>query len=128
MGASPGSARLRLLLDEMYPHVIADRLSARGHEIEAVTRRADLRALPDSDIFAIAQRERRAIVTENIADFSEIADDHDRRGIVHHGLVLVDPGKYSRGAPRTIGRIVRELDRVLTEHAGDEPTSLRCWL
>jgi hypothetical protein len=112
----------------MYPHAIADRLSARGQEIEAVTRRADLRALPDGDIFATAQRERRAIVTENIADFSEIADDHDRRGVVHYGLVLVDPGKYPRGAPRTIGQMVTELDRVLAEHPGEEPTSLRCWL
>lgn len=112
----------------MYPHMIADRLSASGREVEAVTRRADLRALPDSDIFATAQRERRAVVTENIADFSGIADDHDRRGIVHHGLVLVHPGKYPRGAPRTIGRMVTELNRVLVEHPGEEPTSLRCWL
>jgi Domain of unknown function (DUF5615) len=119
---------LRLLLDEMYPHAIADRLRASGREIEAVTRRADLRALPDSDIFATAQRERRAIVTENISDFSQIADDHDHRGIVHHGLVLVDPGKYPRGAPGTIGRMVTELDRVLAEHPSEEPTSLRCWL
>jgi len=119
---------LKLLLDEMYPHVIADRLSARGREVEAVTRRADLRALPDSDLFATAQRERSAIVTENIADFSGIADDHDRRGIVHHGLVLVDPGKYRRGAPRTIGRMITALDRMLDEYPGEGPTSLRYWL
>jgi hypothetical protein len=118
---------LRLLLDEMYPPSIATHLRTRGHEVVAVTARPELRALPDDSVFATTQQERRAVVTENIGDFSAIADAADRRGHAHHGLILIDPAKYPRGNPRTIGRLVTELDRLLNAHRGDEPTSLRAW-
>ncbi len=116
---------MRVLLDEMYPPSIAEQLRGRGHDVEAVTGRPELRALADPEVFAVAQRERRAVLTENIADFSTIADGHDRRGDPHHGLVLVDPGRYPRGRERTVGRIVTALERLLGEHPGDEPGSLR---
>lgn len=119
---------MRLLLDEMYPHAIAEQLRNQDHDVDAVTLRAELRALPDPEIFATAQREMRAVVTENIADFSDIADGYDRRGDAHHGLVLVDPGKYQRGNPRTVGRLVTHLDRLLRKHPEDEAGSLRRWL
>ncbi len=128
MEASPGRTSLRLLLDEMYPHTIAEQLRRQDHDVDAVTLRADLRALPDAEIFATAQQETRAVVTENIPDFSVIADGYDRRGHTHHGLVLVDPGKYQRGSPRTVGRLVTELDRLLREHPEDEARCLRHWL
>jgi hypothetical protein len=70
----------------------------------------------------------RAVVTENIADFSDIADGYDRRGDAHHGLVLVDPGKYQRGHPRTVGRLVTELDQLLRQHPENGADSLRHWL
>jgi predicted nuclease of predicted toxin-antitoxin system len=60
---------LRLLLDEMCPAAVADQLRGRGHEVSAITERPELRSLPDADLFAVAQQERRAVVTENIADF-----------------------------------------------------------
>jgi hypothetical protein len=119
---------LKLLIDEMYPPSIAGQLRDRGHEVQAVTGRPELRALADSDIFALAQQEQRAVVTENIADFSVIASDYDQRGQAHHGLVLVVPGSYPRGRRGTIGRMVTELDRVLGEYPDTAPTSLRHWL
>jgi hypothetical protein len=119
---------LRLLLDEMYPPVIAEQLRARGYEVQSVTARGELRALPDKGIFAAAQEERRAIVTENIADFSTIANRCDERGVVHYGVIFVDPAKYKRGAPRTIGRMVEALDLLLREHTSDRPLSRRQWL
>ncbi len=128
MGASTGSARLKLLLDEMYPPAIAEQLRRRGHDVDAVAARGELRTLADLDVFATAQREQRAVVTENIDDFSQIADSHDQRGDPHHGLVLVNPGRYSRGNPRTIGRMVTALAQLLGEQPGTAPTSLRHWL
>jgi hypothetical protein len=119
---------LKLLLDEMYRYTIAQQLRRRKHDVEAVTLHAELRALPDPEVFATAQREARALVTENIADFSSIADEYDRRGNAHHGLVLIDPAKYRRGHPRTVGRIVTELHRLLCEHPGERVQSLRHWL
>lgn len=128
MGQSAGSARLKLLIDEMYPPAIAEQLRNRKYDVEAVTERSELRALADTDIFALSQQEQRAVVTENIDDFSVIADGYDHRGQVHHGLVLVPPGAYPRGSARTIGRMVTELDRLLGEYPETTPTSLRHWL
>lgn len=128
MGQSAGSARLKLLIDEMYPPAIAEQLRDRTHDAEAVTERSELRALADADVFALAQQERRAVVTENIDDFSVIATGYDQRGKAHHGLVLVPPGSYPRGRAGTIGRMVTELDGLLAEHPGTTPTSMRHWL
>ncbi len=112
----------------MYPPAIAAQLRRHGHDVDAVTERAELRALPDPDLFSVAHQERRAIVTENIVDFSGIADGHDARGEHHHGLVFVDPAKYPRGSRRTIGRTVTALARLLREQPGRQATSLRHWL
>ncbi|HEY2767094.1 MAG TPA: DUF5615 family PIN-like protein [Solirubrobacteraceae bacterium] len=119
---------MRLLIDEMYPPVIAERLRELGHDVSAVTERLELRGLADIEIFAVAQQEQRAVVTENIADFSVIADGYDERARNHHGLVLVPPGSYRRGNPRTVGRIVVALERRLSESPETNATSPRHWL
>jgi hypothetical protein len=119
---------LKLLIDEMYPPAIAKQLRDRKHHAEAVTERPELRARADTEIFAVAQQEQRAVVTENIDDFSAIANGYDHRGQAHYGLVLVAPGSYPRGREETIGRMVTELDRLLDEHPEKTPMSLRLWL
>jgi hypothetical protein len=119
---------LKVLIDEMYPQAIAEQLRQRGGDVEAVTERPELRALADADIFALAQQEQRAVLIENIADFSVIADGYDQRSQAHHGLVLVPPESYPRGRPGTIGRMVTALDQLLGEHPETTPTSLRHWL
>jgi hypothetical protein len=119
---------LRLLLDEMYPPAIAEQLRARGRDAEAVAARPELRALPDEEIFAAAQSERRSVATENVVDFSPIADRHDQRGVAHYGLIFVSPAKYRRGDASTIGRMVGALDVLLRESPGEEPASARRWL
>lgn len=119
---------MKLLIDEMYPPAIAEQLRDRKHEVEAVTERIELRVLTDTAIFALAQQEQRAVVTENIDDFSIIADGYDQRGQAHFGLVLLSSGSYPRGSPATIGRMITELDRLLEEHPETAPRSLRHWL
>lgn len=119
---------MKLVLDEMYTPAIAEQLRARGHDANAVVERTELRALPDADLFALAQTEQRAVVTEDIADLSVIADDYDQRAQPHHGLVLADPSRYPRGSSGTIGRMVTALDRLLDEHPEETPTSSRHWL
>ena len=125
LGAHEGRAWLRLLLDEMYPSVVAERLRARGHDVVAVTERPELRSLADGEVFTVGERERRTVVTENVTDFASIADSLDERGQTHFGSVLIDPVKYRRGQSRTIGRIVTELDRLLRDHPEDRATALR---
>jgi predicted nuclease of predicted toxin-antitoxin system len=119
---------LRLLIDEMYPPVIAEQLRRRGHDVVAITEQPELRSAEDAAVFVIAQQAERAVVTENVGDFVPLADAADQRGVAHYGLVLVDTTKYPRGAQRTIGRMVRALDRLLSEHPADESTGARHWL
>jgi hypothetical protein len=119
---------LRLLIDEMYPGAVAEQLRRRGHDAVAVTERKALRSLADSAIFAEAQTDRRAVVTENVADFVPIAEEADQRGRAHHGLVLIDPAKFLRGQRRTVGRLVKELERLIAQFPDDEATSARHWL
>jgi hypothetical protein len=119
---------LKLLLDEMYPASIAEGLRARGRDAVAIVERPELRNLPDPDVFAAAQAERRAVVTENVADYVPIANGLDARGEVHHGLVLVHPGTYPRGRSRTIGAMVTALEELARRFPRAEATSLRAWL
>jgi uncharacterized protein DUF5615 len=119
---------VKLLLDEMYPAAIAAGLRKRGVDVVAVTERPELRGMPDAELFVIAQEEQRAVVTENVRDFAPIADEHDARGLAHHGLVLVPPASYPRGGSRTIGAMVAALAALCGGVSGDEPTSLRHWL
>ena len=119
---------MKLLLDEMYSSAIAEELRGRGHDVSAVTERPELPSLPDADVFLAAQEEQRSLVTENIGDFSSIADDFDRQGRVHYGLVLIDPATYPRGKEATIGRLVVGLDQLVKEHPIDAATSRRHWL
>ncbi len=112
----------------MYAGEVAEQLRRRGHDVSAVTERPELRSLADSALFALAQQERRAIVTENVADFVPLADAADQRGQRHHGLILIDPAKFARGKRRTIGRVVTELVGVLDIYADDKPKSVRHWL
>ncbi len=112
----------------MYPAVVGEQLRRRGQDANAVTERLELRSLADSALFALAQQERRAIVTENVVDFVPLADAADQRGQPHHGLILIDPAKFPRGRRRTIGRLVTELEAVLDTYADDKPKSVRHWL
>lgn len=119
---------MRLLIDEMYPPRVAEQLRTRSFDVIAVTERKELRALPDAAIFAVAQSERRAIVTENIGDFVALADAGEQRGVDHYGLILVDPHKFPRGRSRTIGALVKALETLLAEIPGGGARSLRHWL
>lgn len=119
---------MKVLLDEIYPYIVAERLCGDGHDVDAVTGRPELRGLSDDALFALAQEEHRVVATENVADFCRIADELDRSGRIHHGLVLVDPTRYPRGARRTIGLLVTALSRLLNERPGENADSRRDWL
>ena len=98
---------MKLLLDEHYSSVIAEKLRARGHDVVAVSERDDLIGLPDENLLAQAFEEKRALLTENVVDFSRIAAEE------HYGIIFTS----SRSLPRTrktIGLYVRLLDRFLT--------------
>jgi len=106
---------VRLLLDEMWPPAIAMELRRRGHDVEAVAERLDLRGMPDEVIFSVAQREGRAIVTEDVADYRPFALQAVRDGNSHAGVVFTLNRTFPRSDRRTAGRLVAALDRLLAD-------------
>lgn len=109
---------MRLLLDEHFSPEIARRLRERGHDVIAVKERAHLIARLDRVHFSSAPDERRAIVTQDLADFRPLLAEAMRAGTRSYGLVCV-PARFPLSR-NMIDRVVRALDELLTRHPGDD--------
>jgi len=94
------------LIDEMFPATTASLLRDKyGHDAVHVTE-AGLRGAPDAQVAAAARAERRAVVTENVADFSP------KRDIV---LIFVLKRNLPAGSAQAPA-LVAILDRWNHEH------------
>lgn len=98
-----------LLLDEMYPPSLAQKLRAQGHDVlAALDVEVGLASRSDDDVLAWAARHERWVVTENIRDFARLA-----RTTPHTGIVFVAPQRF----PRTgngLARLYAALDELIT--------------
>jgi hypothetical protein len=83
-----------LLLDEMLPAAIAERLCAKGHDVTAVVADATLTGLPDDRILAAAASAGRALVTVNIKDFVPLDARYRAADQVHAGLLFVSTKRF----------------------------------
>jgi hypothetical protein len=117
---------LKLLLDEMWPQSIAEELRRRGHDVNSVAERPDLRGQPDEVIFAVARAERRAIVTENVGDYRPLAVAELQTGRHFAGMLFTSNRSFPRGDPRTVGRLVSVLEALLS--APTELEGIERWL
>jgi len=108
---------LRLLLDEMYSPVLAVELRARGHDVVSVHDPGHglVAGASDADVLAAAQRDERALVTENVRDYRPLEIGLLADGSHHAGLVYTSNRQFPRGDPATLGRLVRALDALLHE-------------
>ncbi len=94
----------------------------------AVVERPDLTSLQDRELFEAAQREERAIVTENVPDFMPLDACCRAEGRDHWGLILILKEKHPRKRPQFVGAMVRRLDTWLCAHPrNSEPHSLVVW-
>jgi len=117
---------VKLLLDEHFPRAVAEQLRARGHDVRAVTEHPELRGANDSVILDAASAAGRAIVTEDVSDFRPLAIARRDAKRPHPGLVYTTDRQFPRSNPRTIGRLVAALERLL-EHP-PEGDSWEYWL
>jgi predicted nuclease of predicted toxin-antitoxin system len=69
MGDPTATPRLKHILDEMFPAVIAEALRADDYDVIAVQEDRELRELTDPELFATAQQLERALVTEKCEGF-----------------------------------------------------------
>ena len=120
---------MKLLLDAMYTHVIAEQLRRRGHDVVSAHEREGLAAASDAALLVVARSEERAIVTENIHDFMDLDAEYRQDGRAHFGILLTSDQRFPRHEAGGIGRLVISLDAWLREHpeaaTGD---SLIWWL
>lgn len=112
---------MKLLLDEHFSPEIARQLRDRGRDVVAARERPALHGLSDRELLATAGRERRALVTENVADFAELHRQSLAGGEAHAGIVFTSPKRFPR-TRRAIGRLVRALGALM--EAQPEPTAL----
>jgi hypothetical protein len=108
---------VRLLLDEMYPRSIAEQLRARGHDVVSV-HEPEHRALEgahDEDVLAAAASLGRAVVTENVRDYTRLRVEMLARGAGAPALIYTPNRQFPRGSAATVGRLVRALDRLLAD-------------
>ena len=118
---------MKLLLDEMHAPRVAEDLSARGWDVIAVAAEPNLRGLPDADIMAHAAHTGRAVVTENVADFSILANTWATRGESHSGIVFTNPRRFDRASLGYPGNLMKALSTLLGE-ATDPGLSWIRWL
>lgn len=104
---------MKLLLDEMWPRIVAEQLRALGHDVVLLAERDDLRTRPDSYVFVVARSEGRAFVTEDVKDYRKLAIDTILGGETHPGLILTTNRTFPRSSPRTPRRLIRSLHRLL---------------
>ena len=110
---------MRLLLDEHFSRHIAEQLRTRGHDAVAAGERPDLQGLADDELFAAAPQERRAIVTENWADFARLLDRAAADGTHHYGVVFTSRRKLPRHRDTT-GLIADALAAFLSAHPAED--------
>ena len=102
----------------MWTPTIALELCKRGFDVIAINEPAHAgryAGISDDWVFAHAQDDRRAIVTDNIADFELTRLEWESRGQIHHGLLyaLNPPFNRHRGE-RVIGQMVNTLAHFLS--------------
>lgn len=114
---------MRLLLDEMYSTALADALRDAG--VDAVTV-ADLRltGAPDPQIFLAAHADGRAVLTENVADFTRLAAERAMSGERYCGLLVALSARFSR-RPAGLNQLAATVAAVAAENLDDRVAYLK---
>jgi predicted nuclease of predicted toxin-antitoxin system len=117
---------VRLVLDEHFSPEIARQLRNRGHDAVAARERTEVHGLADADLLALATAERRALVTENVADFVELHRTSILTRRAHFGIIFTSPRQFPR-TRRAIGRMVRALGALLAANPSDGALADQTW-
>lgn len=111
---------MRLLLDEMISPRIARELRESGYDVQAIKKdRPDLTGRSDREVVQRMAVERRAIVTNDIADFQLIHDRMIAVGEEHAGMLFLFDATLPRNKA-AIPRWVKTLAELLSEHSHED--------
>lgn len=117
---------MKLLLDEHFSPRVSHRLRELRRDVVAAREVAGVSGLADAELLDLAVRERRALVTENVADFVALHGARIVAGRHHFGLVFTSPRRFPR-TTRAVGRLVTALDALLLMHVTDEALFDQTW-
>lgn len=112
---------MRLLIDEMYSPVIAERLRDAGHDAVSVLELPDLVGQDDAQVCAFGVSSRRAVVTENAADFLTLVRQRSEIGHAAPSLVITSNRAFPRHVQAFVGRAIRALAAFCDGHPEDDP-------
>lgn len=119
---------MRLLLDEQIDKEVAAALRERGFDVIAVTEDPELVGSTDQDLLAHALRDRRVVVSHDVADFRRVASDLLTLEEHHYGLVLVSRRRFPKNKSDN-GQLVAALAELLGRYPADAALSDReVWL
>ena len=115
---------MRLLLDEMHAPAIAAALAEAGFDIAATAAEPSLRGSPDADLLDHATAAGRALVTENVSDYSVLAATRAVADEPHAGLIFTNPSRFNRAAVA----YPRDLTAALRTFLDNPPVSGESWI
>ncbi len=118
---------MNLALDHHYSTAIAEGLRQRGHDVvSAVERGWEMEE--DEPLLTACGSERRALLTNDVADFTVIIRRWAVEGRRHSGLIFTADRSLPRGRS-TIGKYVELLDDLLDSNRKDDSFADRVhWL
>lgn len=122
---------MRLLLDEMIAAIVAEQLRDRGHDVVAVQDpdQHHLRGIDDCLLLDHAATERRAVVTDNVADLFACHQQRLDRQRPHSGMLLFTNDTFPRHRHAAfVGKLVSALLEELDARPGDDDSSWIRWL
>jgi hypothetical protein len=102
---------VKLALDNHYSPAIATALRGRGHDVVAAVDR-EWQTEEDESLLSMCDDEGRALVTNNVADFTGIARRWAVEGRRHSGLIFTSDESMPRSRA-AIGRYLEPLDNLL---------------
>lgn len=113
---------VRLLLDEHYAPHLAVTLRAEGYDVEALLDVPDRAGLSDPEVFVLAARSVRRIVTENVRDFRPLLLSAAAQGSPVAPLLLVRAVLLPRrgGAPALLAALRTWLEQPGAAERPDE--------
>jgi len=80
---------VRLLLDAHFSgRVIGRHFRSRGHDVLALDEHRDLEGVADTEVFGLAVREDRILITHNVQDFPDILRQWAEAGREHAGCII----------------------------------------
>lgn len=112
------SSAERLLLDEMFAPMLAERLRAEGFDVVAAAGHATLAAASDEEVMLWAATQNRQLVTENVKDFQPLGQQASERGEPVARLLYTSNRRFPR-TRRNPSPLLDALRRWLKQPAGN---------